>query len=81
MSGDVVLYATSWCGYCRQAREYFKKKGVKYVEKDLEKDEGAAEELATKASAAGVRPQGVPVIDVKGKLILGFDRPALEEAL
>lgn len=81
VSGDVVLYATSWCGYCRQAREYFKKKGVKYVEKDLEKDEGAAEELATKASAAGVRPQGVPVIDVKGKLILGFDRPALEEAL
>ncbi|MEW5738197.1 MAG: glutaredoxin domain-containing protein [Myxococcota bacterium] len=80
-SSDVVLYATSWCGYCRKAREYFNKKGVKYVERDIEKDEGAAQELAAKASAAGVRPQGVPVIDVRGKLILGFDRAALDDAL
>jgi glutaredoxin len=80
-SSDVVLYSTTWCGYCRQAREYLKKKGVSYTERDIEKDEGAVEELGKKAVAAGVRPQGVPVIDVRGKLILGFDRAALDDAL
>lgn len=80
-SSDVVLYSTSWCGYCKQARQYLKSKGVHFVERDVEKDEGAAAELGKKAVAAGVRPQGVPVIDVRGKLILGFDREALDDAL
>lgn len=80
-SSDVVLYSTSWCGYCRQTRQYLKSKKVAFVERDVEKDQGAAEELSRKAVAAGVRPQGVPVIDVRGKLILGFDREALDAAL
>lgn len=80
-TSDVVLYSTSWCGYCRKAREYLKKKKVAFVERDLEKDDGASEELSRKAVAAGVHPQGVPVIDVRGKLILGFDQPALDAAL
>jgi len=80
-TSDVVLYSTAWCPYCKQAREYFRKKGVGFVERDLEKDEGAVQELGQKAAAAGVKPQGVPVIDVRGKLILGFDRAQLDAAL
>ena len=80
-SDGVVIYTTTWCGYCKKAKAYLKKKGVDFVEKDVEKDQQAAEELAQKAAAANVRPQGVPVIDVRGKLILGFDEAAIAAAL
>ena len=80
-SDGVVIYTTTWCGYCKKAKAYLKKKGVDFVEKDVEKDQEAAEELAQKAAAANVRPQGVPVIDVRGKLILGFDEAAIAAAL
>jgi glutaredoxin len=77
----IVLYSTSWCGPCRQAKEYLTRKKVKFVEKDIEKDPAAAEELARKAAAAGVRPRGVPVIDVRGTLVLGFDERRLQQLL
>jgi glutaredoxin-like YruB-family protein len=77
----VIVYSTSWCGYCRKAKAWLTKRGVDFVEKDVEKDPAAAEELAQKAAASGVRPQGVPVIDVRGTLVLGFDQRALEAAL
>lgn len=80
-SGEVVLYGTSWCGYCKKAREWLTRKGVSFVDRDVEKDEDAAAELARKARAAGVRPTGVPVIDVRGKLILGFDPRQIDAAL
>ena len=51
------------------------------IEKDIEKDKDAAAELAEKAARVRVKPTGVPVLDVKGKLILGFDQPAIEAAL
>lgn len=77
----VTLYGTSWCGYCKKAKAYLKKKGVEFVERDVEKEPAAAQELAQKAAAAGVQARGVPVIDVRGTLILGFDEQALESAL
>lgn len=80
-STDIVLYSTTWCGYCKKARNYLTAKKVFFTEKDVEKDPEASKELAQKAAAAGVRPQGVPVIDVRGTLILGFDQAALERAL
>lgn len=80
-TGDVVLYGTSWCGYCKKAREWLTRKGVSFVDRDIEQDEDARAELARKAQAAGVQPRGVPVIDVRGKLILGFDPREIERAL
>lgn len=80
-SDGVIIYTTTWCGYCKKAKAYLKKRGVDFVEKDVEKDAEAAEELAQKAATANVKPSGVPVIDVRGKLILGFDEPALAAAL
>jgi glutaredoxin-like YruB-family protein len=80
-STGVVIYTTTWCGYCKKTKEFLKKKGVSFVEKDIEKDSGAAQELAQKAAAAGVRASGVPVTDVRGKLIVGFDQAKLEAAL
>ena len=80
-TGDVVLYGTSWCGSCKKAREWLTRKGVSFVDRDIEKDADAAAELARKAQAAGVQPRGVPVIDVRGKLILGFDPRQIDQAL
>lgn len=80
-SNEVILYMTSWCGYCRQAKSYLNARKVFFTEKDIEKDPEASKELAQKAARAGVKPQGVPVIDVRGKLVLGFDQNALNGAL
>ena len=80
-SGGVIVYSTAWCGYCRKAKAWLKKKGVDFTERDIEKDSGAADELARKAQAAGVKPGGVPVIDVKGTLVLGFDEARLDQLL
>ena len=80
-SNDVVVYSTAWCGYCRKAKAWLTKKGIAFTEKDIEKDMDAAAELASKAAAAGVQPNGVPVIDARGTLVLGFDQARLEQLL
>lgn len=77
----IILYATSWCPACRSAREYMREKGIPFVEKDIEKDSAAAAELLQKAKASGISASGVPVLDVGGKLMQGFDPQKLHELL
>lgn len=69
----VVLYSTSWCGACRAARAWLREQGVPFVERDIERDPAASAELMRKAQAQGISPSGVPVLDVKGTLVEGFD--------
>jgi glutaredoxin len=78
---NVVVYGTSWCGACAEARKFFTAKGIAFEDKDIEKDQAAAEELARKAKRAHLSFRGVPVIDVKGHLMEGFDPHACEQAL
>ena len=80
-SKDVIVYGTTWCGYCKQAKAFLRSRKVPFVERDVEKEPGAAQELAGKAARAGVKLRGVPVIDVAGKLILGFSESELSRAL
>lgn len=80
-TGQVVVYKTSWCGVCKKVEAYLKRKGVDYVAKDIEKDRSAAAELQAKAKDQGVATGSVPVIDVGGELIVGFDRARLEKLL
>ncbi|MCB9653872.1 MAG: hypothetical protein H6729_07050 [Deltaproteobacteria bacterium] len=77
----VIVYSASWCGVCRQAKRALERWHVPFEEKDVEASRKAASELAAKAQARGVRPSGVPVIDVAGELLLGFDERALHDAL
>lgn len=65
----IVMYATSWCPYCRRARKLLNELDVEWVEKDIEKDREAARELARKAG----RGSGVPVIDFDGTLLRGYN--------
>ncbi len=73
---NVKIYTTTHCPYCVMAKEFFKKNNVKYTEVNVEEDDKAAEEMIEKSGQ-----MGVPVIDVDGKIIVGFNRPALEKAL
>ena len=73
---SVKIYTTTTCPYCRMAKEFFKKNNVIYTEINVETDQKATEEMIEKSGQ-----MGVPVIDVNGKIIVGFDRPALEKAL
>lgn len=78
---DVVIYGASWCGPCHQAAAYLKKRGVSFIEKDIEEDHGAAREMKAKLTKAGVRGGSIPVLDVKGKVLVGFDERAVDRAL
>jgi glutaredoxin-like YruB-family protein len=71
----VTIYTTVWCGFCKMAKSYMDHLGIKYIEKDVEKDQAAGMEAVEKSGQ-----MGVPVIDVGGTIILGFNRPMLDEA-
>jgi glutaredoxin len=80
-SHDVIIYGASWCGACKQARQWFEHKGVPFVEKDIEKEPGARGEMMAKAKAQGVNTGGIPVIDVKGTLVGGFNAARIDQLL
>jgi len=77
----VIIYGASWCGPCHQAAAYLKRRGVPFIEKDIEEDRGAAREMQAKLASAGMRGGSIPVIDVRGKVLIGFDERAMERAL
>ena len=76
-SDSVVVYKASWCGACKSAAAYLRSRHVNFVEKDVEKDPGASQEMLQKAQAKGLSPRGVPVIDFRGEIMLGFDQARL----
>lgn len=80
-AGKVIVYKTEWCGVCKSLLKWLDSRGVDYVAKDIEQDEAAVAELAVKAKAAGVKLGSVPMIDVDGELLVGFDREKLSTLL
>ncbi len=81
LAQGVVLYSAAWCGACRQAAQYMRQKQIPFVEKDIEKEPGARDEMQQKARAQGLRTSGIPVIDVNGTLMSGFSPDRLEALL
>ena len=77
----VTIYGTSWCGACRAARQYLTERKIPFADKDIERDADAARELAAKAAKMGIPTDRVPVIDVRGRLLLGFDKARIEALL
>lgn len=74
----VIIYSTTWCAFCKTEKQYLSKLGVAFVEKDVEEDKEAYEELMSKNGGAY---QGVPVTDIAGTMILGFDRHKIDATL
>jgi glutaredoxin len=77
----VTIYGTSWCGACRAARQYLTQRRIPFADKDIERDPAAARELSEKASKMGIPTDRVPVIDVRGRLLQGFDRARIDALL
>jgi glutaredoxin-like YruB-family protein len=77
-NANVIIYSTTWCAFCKTEKQYLEKLGVSFVEKDVEEDKEAYEELMQKI---GGNFQGVPVTDLAGTIVLGFDRRKIDELL
>jgi len=72
----VIVFSTPTCSYCTAAKSYFRQKGIKFRDVDVSKDPAAARDMVRRSGQ-----QGVPVIDIGGKIIVGFDRPRINQML
>ena len=72
----VKVYSTQTCPYCDMAKQYLQSKGVEFVEVDVSRDHAAATEMVQKSGQ-----RGVPQIEIGEKMIVGFNRPAIDAAL
>lgn len=72
----VVIYTTPTCPYCKMAMKFFEQNSIVYEEKNVATDIPAREEMLQKSHQFGV-----PVIDIDGKIIIGFNRPELSRLL
>lgn len=70
------MYTTPTCVYCKSAKEFFKQHNVAFAEKDVVVDLQARDAMVKKSGQLGV-----PVIDVDGNIVIGFDRRKLEKLL
>lgn len=77
-ASQITIYSTTWCAFCKTEKQYLDKLGIAYVEKDIEADKAAYEELMAKN---GGNFQGVPVTDIAGEIILGFDRAKIDATI
>lgn len=73
---NVTVYSTPTCPYCKLAKEYLAEKGVAYQEINVAADPAAANEMVKKSGQ-----MGVPVVDINGEIIVGWNKQALEETL
>ncbi|MDP3956685.1 MAG: glutaredoxin domain-containing protein [bacterium] len=76
MENKVTIYSTPTCVYCNMAKELFKKNHVAYEDHNVAEDDAAREEMVNKSHQLGV-----PVIDINGKIVVGFDERALTKLL
>lgn len=85
LAGDgVILFSTKWCPHCRHAKEWLTQQGIPFVEKDVESDATATALLQQMGQAQGIPPQmltSVPILAVKGKLVMGFDPRKIQQLL
>ena len=72
----VEIYSTPTCTYCNAAKEFFTQNNVEYVEYDVAADLAKRTEMVEKSGQ-----MGVPVIDIEGTVIVGFDEAKIKEAL
>lgn len=77
----VIVYGAAWCGACHQVEAHLKAKGVPFVVKDIEKTPSAAAEMQAKLARSGQRGGSIPVLDVRGKILVGFSAAAIDRAL
>ncbi|MFH0884400.1 MAG: glutaredoxin domain-containing protein [Candidatus Micrarchaeota archaeon] len=73
---EVIVYSTPDCPYCTMAKTYLSGKGVKFTEYDVSKDQSRAKEMVMKSQQTAV-----PVLQINGRIIVGFDRQLIDDSL
>ena len=72
----VIVFSTPTCTYCNAVKKYFREKKIKFKDVDVSRDQAAARDMVRRSGQ-----MGVPVIDIGGKIIVGFDRPKIDRFL
>jgi glutaredoxin 3 len=73
---NVAIYTTPTCTYCKKTKEFFKNNNVDFTEHDVTTDVAKRDEMIKRSGQ-----MGVPVIDIDGTLVLGYDETKLKELL
>ena len=76
MIKDVKIYTTSSCGYCKIVKDFLKKHNIGYAEFDVGMDAVKRNEMLEKTGQ-----MGVPVTDINGEIVIGFDKERLSQLL
>ena len=76
MAKNVIVYSTPSCPYCNMAKQYFKENDIDFTNYDVSKNREKAKEMINKSGQ-----QGVPVIDIDGEIIVGFDKSKVKQLL
>jgi glutaredoxin 3 len=72
----VIVFSTPTCSYCNMAKQYFRRNKIRFKDVDISRDPAAARDLVRRTGQ-----MGVPVIDINGKYIVGFDKPQINRLL
>ncbi|HNX96598.1 MAG TPA: glutaredoxin domain-containing protein [Candidatus Aminicenantes bacterium] len=73
---SVIVFTTSACSWCRAVKDHLKKNGVRFREIDVERDADAAREMVRRTGQ-----QGVPVVLIGGRPIVGFKKDEIDRLL
>lgn len=73
---DVTVYTTPTCSWCAAVKRFLEEHEIEYTEYDVSEDEDAAERLVRLSGQTGV-----PVLDIDGEIVVGFDRARITELL
>jgi len=71
----VIVFSTPTCTYCNAAKRFFREKGIQFKDVDFSR-EAAARDMLRRSGQ-----MGIPVVDIVGKIVVGFDRPKIEQYL
>ena len=72
----VIVFSTPSCTYCNSAKKYFREKKIKFRDVDVSRDAAALRDMVRRSGQ-----QGVPVIDIGGKIVVGFNRMKIDKYL
>jgi len=73
---NVIVYSTTSCPYCNMAKDYFKANNVEYTDYNVGEDQAKGQEMVQKSGQ-----MGVPVIDIDGTIIIGFNKEKINAVL
>ena len=76
MTKEVKVYSTPTCPYCVRAKQFLKDNAVIFEDIDVSMNQEAAQEMIKRSGQ-----MGVPVIDINGDIIVGFDKEKIKRAL